>query len=410
MNIAVDPALVSRYVDELAQYGAYGRGGVWRVVYSPEWVAAQDCVARWCHEAGLDVRRDAVGSVWARLDGREGGSAFVTGSHVDSQTPGGRFDGALGVISGVIALRTLRETYGMPRRPVEVVSLCEEEGSRFTEASFWGSRAITGRIGPEDAERIKSVNGETIAHAMRSVGLDPALIPLARREDIEAFIELHIEQGPILEEAGLPVGVVNGITGLRHYVVELAGRADHAGGRPMDTRLDPMAGAAEVIKGVIGHARKLGRPAVTTVGTMMVEPNLKAAVPGRVVFSVDARHPDEEALSRLYDHHESLIRSVANREGLTANWNVVLDKEPRRSDPELVTTIEEVTRELGIGAMTMHSGGVHDTQRMGDISRAAMIFVRSRGGRSHTPEEFTTTEDAITGITVLAASLHRLAY
>lgn len=410
MKIAVDATLVSRYVDELAQFGAHGPGGVWRLVYSPEWVAAQDCVARWCREAGLDVRRDAVGSVWGRLDGTEGGRAYITGSHVDSQTPGGRFDGVLGVICGVIALRTLRETFGNPRRPVEVVSLCEEEGSRFTEASFWGSRAITGQIGPEDAEKIRSVSGETIGDAMRSVGLDPALIPTARRDDIEAFIELHIEQGPLLEEAGLPVGVVNGITGLRHYVVELAGRADHAGGRPMDTRLDPMAGAAEVINGVIEHARALGRPAVTTVGTMMVEPNLKAAVPGRVVFSVDARHPDRQALRNLYDHHESLIRSVAEREGLKANWKVVLEKEPRRSDPELVATIEEVTRELGIRAMTMHSGGVHDAQRMADITRAAMIFVRSRGGRSHTPEEFTSTEDAVDGIKVLAGTLHRLAY
>lgn len=410
MKIAVDSALVARYVDELAQFGAHGDGGVWRLVYSPEWVAAQECVAAWCEDAGLDVRRDAVGSVWGRLEGTDGGHAFVTGSHVDSQTPGGRFDGVLGVIGAVVAVRALREAFGPPRRPIEVVSLCEEEGSRFTEASFWGSRAITGQIGPRDAERIRSVNGETIADAMRSVGLDPTLIPAARRDDIEAFIELHIEQGPILEEAGLAVGVVNGITGLRHYVVEMVGRTDHAGGRPMDSRLDPMAGAAEVINGVIEHARLLGRPAVTTVGTMVVEPNLKAAVPGRVVFSVDARHPDREALSSLYDHHEALISSVAKREGLIASWKVVLEKEPRRSDPELVSAIEDVTRELQIGAMTMHSGGVHDAQRMADITRTAMIFVRSRGGRSHTPEEFTSTDDAVAGITVLAATLHRLAY
>jgi allantoate deiminase len=410
LTIKVDPALVARYVDELAQFGAHGKTGVWRLVYSPEWVAAQDCVAGWCRDAGLDVRRDAVGSVWGRLEGTEGGKAIVTGSHVDSQTPGGRFDGVLGVISAVIALRALRETFGPPRRSIEAVSLCEEEGSRFPEASFWGSRAITGKIGPDDAEQIRSADGETIAHAMRAVGLDPALIAAARRDDIEAFIELHIEQGPILEEAGLSVGVVNGITGLRHYVVEYVGRADHAGGRPMDTRLDPMPGAAEVIAGVIEHARALGRPAVTTVGKMEVEPNLKAAVPGRVVFSVDARHPDQEALLRLYAHHESLIRAVAKRDGLTASWKIVLEKEPRRSDAELVATIEDVTRELGIGAMTMHSGGVHDAQRMADIARSAMIFVRSRGGRSHTPEEFTSTDDAVAGITVLAATLHRLAY
>ena len=410
MKIAVDSELVAHYVDELAQYGAHGKSGVWRLVYSPEWVAAQGCVAGWCRDAGLDVRRDAVGSVWGRLEGTEGGRAFVTGSHVDSQTPGGRFDGVLGVIGAVVALRTLRETFGPPRRPIEAVSLCEEEGSRFPEASFWGSRAITGKIGPGDADEVVSADGETIADAMRSVGLDPALIDAARRDDIEAFIELHIEQGPLLEEAGLAVGVVNGITGLRHYMVEFVGRADHAGGRPMDTRLDPMPGVAEVITGVIEHARALGRPAVTTVGRMEVEPNLKAAVPGRVVFSVDARHPDREALSRLYDHHETLIRTVAKREGLSSSWKIVLEKEPRLSDPDLVTTIEEVARELKINSMTMHSGGVHDAQRMADVTKTAMIFVRSRGGRSHTPEEFTSTDDAVAGIILLAAALHRLAY
>jgi allantoate deiminase len=410
VKIAVDSALVARYVDELAQFGAHGEGGVWRLVYSPEWVAAQDCVARWCRDAGLDVRRDAVGSVWGRLEGTNGGGSIVSGSHVDSQTPGGRYDGVLGVIAAVIAVRTLRETFGAPRRPIEAVSLCEEEGSRFPEASFWGSRAITGKIAPGDSDQIRSADGETIADAMRTVGLDPDLVAAARRDDIEAFIELHIEQGPILEEAGLPVGVVNAITGLRHYLVEYIGRADHAGGRPMDTRLDPMPGAAEVISGVIEHARALGRPAVTTVGRMEVEPNLKAAVPGRVVFSVDARHPDADSLARLYDHHESLIRSVAKRDGLAASWKIVLEKEPRRFDTDLVTAIEEVTRELGIKAMTMHSGGVHDAQRMADVTKTAMIFVRSRGGRSHTPEEFTSTEDAVAGITVLAAAIHRLAY
>jgi allantoate deiminase len=410
LKVEVDAVLVARYVNELAQFGAHGQTGVWRLVYSPEWVAAQDCVAEWCEDAGLRVRRDAVGNVWGRLEGNAGGKAVVTGSHIDSQAPGGRYDGALGVVAAVVAVRTLRERYGVPRHPIDVVSLCEEEGSRFPGAGFWGSRAITGRIGPGDPEQIRDGDGGTIAEAMRSVGLNPAQIETARREDIEAFLELHIEQGPLLEEAGLSVGVVDTITGLRHYAVELVGRSDHAGARPMDTRLDAMAGAAEVITGVIEHARSLGRPAVTTVGTMAVEPNLKAAVPERVAFTVDVRHPDPKGLSRLYDHHESLIRSVAGRRGLKASWKVILDQAPRASDPELVTLLEEITSELEIGARTMHSGGGHDAMRMADVTRSAMIFVRSRDGRSHTPAEFTSTEDAVVGITVLAAALHRLAY
>src|ERR1044071_7123524 len=196
-------------------------------------------------EAGLEVRRDAVGSVWGTLAGSEGGPVIATGSHVDSQTPGGHYDGALGVIAGLVALRTLREQFGTPRRTLEAVSLCEEEASRFHATNFWGSRAIIGAIRPDDAASIRDVDGVSIGDAMLRVGLDPARIPDAARDDLDTWIELHIEQGPVLEEEGLPVGVVDAITGIRHYVVELTGRSDHAGARPMAGRLDAVAGFAE---------------------------------------------------------------------------------------------------------------------------------------------------------------------
>src|SRR3954454_23019764 len=169
-KIRIDPAVVERHVMELAQYGAHGETGIWRTVYSPEWVAAQDRVAAWYEEAGLAVRRDAVGTVWGRLEGTEPGPVVATGSHVDSQTPGGRYDGALGVIAGLVALRTLRERFGRPRRALEAASLCEEESRRSHATRFWGSRAITGRIGPDEPETIRGFEGETIAEAMRAVG------------------------------------------------------------------------------------------------------------------------------------------------------------------------------------------------------------------------------------------------
>ena len=155
--VRIDPGAVERQIMELARYGAHSGTGVWRTVYSPEWVAAQDQIAAWCEEAGLTVRRDAVGNVWGRLAGRAGGKSIVTGSHIDSQRPGGRYDGALGVIAGIMAVRALRERWGQPERTLEVVSLCGEEGSRFPGAEFWGSRAITGRIGPDDPEQILSL-------------------------------------------------------------------------------------------------------------------------------------------------------------------------------------------------------------------------------------------------------------
>ncbi|HET9015283.1 MAG TPA: hydantoinase/carbamoylase family amidase, partial [Thermomicrobiaceae bacterium] len=280
----------------------------------------------------------------------------------------------------------------------------------FPAASFWGSRAITGRIAPEDPERIVGYGGETIGQAMRAVGLDPARIAEARRRDIQSFIELHIEQGPILEQAGLPVGIVTGLPGIRHSVVRVDGRSDHAGAMPMDLRRDPMAGVAEMISGVIGTARGMGRPAVTTVGRVLVEPNFPAIVPERVTFTVDARHPDASTRAALNAAHEATITRVAAERGLQAVWDVSLDMEPCPSSPALVRALEEAAREQGIPAQAMPSGAVHDTQRMAEIARVAMVFVQSRAGRSHTPAEYTSPEDAAAGIRVLAAGLRRLAY
>ncbi len=409
-RVQIDPEYVERSILELARFGAHGETGVWRTVYSPEWVAAQDWYAARADEAGLAVRRDAVGNVWARLEGSEGGSCVATGSHVDSQRPGGRFDGALGVIGGLIALRALKEQFGPPKRPLEAVSLCEEESSRFPSANFWGSRAIVGRIEPDDPEAVRGYDGETIAEAMREVGLDPARIPEAVRNDIDTWIELHIEQGPMLEQVGLPVAIVNAITGLRHSVVDLRGTSNHAGAFPMDLRRDPMAGAAEIVSGVINTAHRMGRPAVTTVGRMTVEPNYPAIIPERVTFMIDARHPDPAARQRLYAKHEALIAEVAARRDLDVSWHVTHEQAPCVCDPATVHALEETARELGIPTLTMASGAVHDTQQMATIAKVAMLFVQSKDGRSHTPEEFTSVEHAVAGIEVLAAGLHRLAY
>jgi allantoate deiminase len=408
--IVIDPARVERYLRRLASFGAVGSAGVSRTVYSPPWTAAQDQVAAWGEEAGLAVRRDAVGNVWSRLDGTADDKAIVTGSHIDSQRPGGQYDGALGVIGGLIALEALKKKFGPPKRPLEAVSFCEEEGSRFLGTHFWGSRAVVGVIGPDEADTIRDYDGISMADGMRAVGLDPAAIPTAKRTDIDTYIELHIEQGPILEQRGLPAGIVDRITGLRHYVVEVAGRDDHAGGAPMDLRRDPMAGAAEMISRVIETANAMGRPAVTTVGRVLVEPNYPAIVPKRVTFMVDARHPDPAAIVELFNRHEAVFDEVGQRRDLKVRWEIIMDHPPCPADPHTVRTLEEAARAAGVPAMTMHSGAGHDAQMMAEIAKMAMIFVQSKGGRSHTPEEFTALEHAVAGIQILATALHMLAY
>ncbi|RTM08877.1 MAG: Zn-dependent hydrolase [Hyphomicrobiales bacterium] len=408
--IEIDPAFVEKTILELASYGAVGETGVSRTVYSPEWVGATDYYARGCAEAGLEVHRDSVGNVWGRLRGTSDEKAIVSGSHIDTQTPGGRYDGALGAVAALIAVKALKQQFGTPTRTLEAVAFCEEESSRFPNANYWGSRAVTGRIAPGDPDRVIGFSGETIAAAMRSVGLDPERIPEAQRNDIDSFIELHIEQGPILEQAGLPVAIVDAITGIRHYSAEIAGVQNHAGAFPMDIRHDPLAGFAEMASGLINTAHRLGRPAVTTIGRVLVEPNFPGIIPASVAFTIDARHPDAEARRHLYEMHEGLMREVAGRRGLSVDWRIMIDHEPSPSDPGIVATLQRVALEQEVPFLTMASGAGHDSQQMAAIAKVAMVFVRSKDGRSHTPEEFSSLQDIVTGIRVLAAGLHALAY
>ena len=245
---------------------------------------------------------------------------------------------------------------------------------------------------------------------MRAVGLDPERIPEAERNDIESFLELHIEQGPILEREGFPIGVVKGIPGIRHYEITLTGRTDHAGGVPIDLRRDTMAAAAEIIHRAGETAREWGRPTVTTTGRINVEPNLAAAIPGKVVFTIDARHPVPEKVEELWASHEALIAEVAQKYDVEASWSLLVDHEPGPSDPGLVELLETTASEQGIPALSMYSGGGHDCQQMGKITKSVMLFVQSKDGRSHTPDEYTAPEHMAAGLQVLTAALHRLAY
>jgi allantoate deiminase len=407
----IDPRRVESSIQELSQYGAHGETGVARLVYSPEWIGAQDQVAGWMEESGLRVERDAVGNVWGYLDGRDGeGPIVATGSHIDSQNPGGRFDGALGVVAGILAVGALRERHGQPRQTIGIVSLVEEEASRFPTANFWGSRAIVGRIAPDEPRRLRGYDGVTMAEAMRDAGLDPARIEEARRDDVETFVELHIEQGPFLEHEDIPVGIVERITGYRQFLITLEGAANHAGTTPMDLRRDPMAGAAEIIGGVIDTAHRMGRPCVTTVGRINVSPNERAVIPRQVAFTVDARSPDPAQRELLLARHEALIDEVARRRDLTVTFRIDSERPPVACDPDVVAAIAAAAAEAGVPALRMTSGAVHDTMQFAEIAKIAMIFVRSRGGISHSPDEFTSADDAAAGTEVLARTLHTLAY
>ncbi|MEO0379780.1 MAG: Zn-dependent hydrolase [Pseudomonadota bacterium] len=406
----IDAQLVEDMILQLGQIGRHSETGVWRTAFSPEWVAANEVVAGWGRDAGLDVHYDTGGNLWSVAKGREDGPSIVTGSHIDSQCPGGRYDGALGVIAGMVAVCALVGQFGQPRRTLEVVSLCEEEGSRFPTAGFWGSRALVGRASPDDCDTVKDAQGISIGAAMTEVGFDPAKIGETVRDDIAAFIELHIEQGPILEDADLPVAIVDAITHIRQTEVTLHGASNHAGAFPMDIRADPMAGFAEIASGVIGHAEALGRPAVTTIGHCVPDPGGRAIIPRTVTFTIDARHPDPEAAAQIYAAHLALIEDVATRRGLTFNSTILLDHPACQSDPALLSALDAAAARMDVPVLHMASGAGHDAQQMAQICSVAMLFVRSFEGRSHTPEEFSSVSDCVAGIKVLAAALYDLAY
>lgn len=409
-SVDIDQTEVEDLLMRLANIGQVKDTGVSRLAYSAEWVEAMDVCRQFAEDAGLAVWQDAVGNLWARLPGLSNKNALATGSHIDTQDPGGRYDGALGAVAGLIALKSLKQQFGQPEQTLEAVVFCEEEGSRFPTAGFWGSRAIVGKITPEDLNTTLSFDGETVADVMSAIGLDPSTVHNAIRNDIDGFIELHIEQGPILESEDLSVGLVSAINGMGQFDVTIEGKDNHAGAFPMDLRCDPMAGFAEIASSLIDHAHRQGRPTVTTIGKVTAEPGGAAIVPHRVHFSIDARHPDPATRQALYATQDRLMKEICERRGLKYSRRQLINLEPCLSDPGMLAAMKSAAEDLELAHLTMISGAGHDAQQMSLIAPIAMLFVRSEGGRSHTPDEFSTMEDCTDGIRLLAQTLYRMSY
>ena len=398
--MAIDRALLERRLDELYAIGAQPDGGTYRGLYDDAWATAVERVERWLIDAGLKTRRDAVGNVWGRVEGTDKGKSIVTGSHVDTVRRGGRLDGALGIVAGLTAVESLLKEKGKPRRTLEVVAICEEEGSRF-KTNFWGSRAITGSIDHVDPD---------MATAMRERGLDPARVASAAREDIDTFVELHIEQGAVLESSGVPLAVVSAIVGTAHLEITATGRPDHAGTTPMAMRQDALAGAAAMIQAIEAIARSLGAPAVATVGQIRAEPDQMNVIPGRVVFTADLRHADLGARRALEERIRSICGTVASERRLALGIRVLQEKAPVPMHPDVKSVLARAARESAVQPTELVSGAGHDAQILAARCKVGMLFVPSIGGRSHCPEESTRPEHLELGTNVLRQALQIIAY
>ncbi len=403
MRVTVDPALLERRLDELYTIGAQPDGGAYRGLYDDAWAAAVERVERWLKNAGLKTRRDAVGNLWGRVDGTDKGKSIVTGSHIDTVRRGGRLDGALGIVAGLTAVESLLAAKGRPRRTLEVVAICEEEGSRFA-TNFWGSRAIVGDI--ETAETAV----DDMSQAMRERGLDPGRIATAARTDIDTFVELHIEQGAVLEMSGMPIAIVSAIVGTAHLEIVVTGRPDHAGTTPMELRRDALAASAAMIHAIESLARSLGRPAVATVGRLRVEPDQINVVPGRVVFTVDLRHSDLSARQALEARIRSVCSTIASERSLGVDTRILQQRSPVPMNRDVRAVLAQAAKDCGVEAPEMVSGAGHDAQILAARCKVGMLFVPSIGGRSHCPEEATSPRHLELGMKVLARALELLAY
>ena len=404
---SIEAVEIQTLVETLGRIGEQPGGGIIRPVYSQAWAEANAQLERWMREAGLEVRQDAVGNLFGRIDG-ESQRVVMSGSHIDTVLLGGRYDGALGVLSALAALRALAKQ-GRPKKSVEMVVLCEEEDSRF-HANFWGTRGILGLIQPEELDGLRDEDGISIGQAMRSLGLPPERFADARRTDVEAFIELHIEQGRILFDEGAPLGIVDTITGLYRFRTTVEGRTDHAGTTPMDLRKDALQAALEMAREMTRIVEAEGRPAVVTNGWWDVQPGAWNIVPGLVHFSVDLRHPDEQIKQRLARAVREAGERIAAERGVSVEYEVVSDVLPMDMHAGLKAELQATADEMGVPWKPMVSGAGHDSQVMATGVPTAMLFVPSVEGRSHSAAEYTTPEDAARGANVLARALYRLAF
>jgi len=399
----IDATRLQRTIEELGRIGETPRGGLTRLALTDDDRRARDRMVAWMREAGLRVSVDRMGNIFGERAGTQTLPPVMIGSHVDSVPTGGKYDGQLGVLCGLEVVRALQDGGVRTRHPVTLVIFTNEEGARFQPAMI-ASGVMAGKIPLEDAYNARDRDGIRLVDELERIGyLGPE--PCAPRP-FRAYLELHIEQGPVLEEEGLSVGVVEGIVAISWSRLTIHGVQDHAGPTPMRVRHDALVAAAAVVSGVRGIATRLGGDAVTTVGTLDVAPNIVNAIPGRVRLSIDVRDPKTEVVDHGRAMIDQMVREACEREGvryeLEHYWRVPFTP----FDPAVVAAVERAARASGARCRRMLSGAGHDAQYMAAIGPTGMVFVPSRGGRSHCEEEFTPMEDITDGAnTLLLAAL-----
>ena len=383
----------------LAKFDSIGRtpGGINRVAYSEADLAGRAFTLDLFREAGFTPRVDTAGNIFGRLDGTDRSlKPILIGSHVDSVTDGGNFDGPVGSFGAIEVARTLRGQGVRLRHPLDVVVWSNEEGGTI------GSKCAIGHITPADLDKVAR-SGKTIREGIGLVGgkVERLSEAVMKKGDLACYIELHIEQGGLLEKAGLQIGVVEGIVGLRWFEVTITGFANHAGTTPMDQRRDAMLAAARFTVAVNDAVRGEPGRQVATVGRITASPNTTNVIPGSVVLTVDLRDLDAAKVARFTDRFEALGREIGGATGTTFAFKRLVDSAPAMADARVMQWIDASAQSLGLSRQRMPSGAGHDAQEIAHVAPMGMIFVPSVGGISHSPRELTKAEDVVNGANVL---------
>ncbi len=397
-NIHANPDRMEARIEALAQFGANPEGGVSRIAYSDADLAGRAYIIELMREAGLDVRVDTAGNIIGRREGRDGGLPVIMfGSHIDSVPGGGNYDGDVGVIGALEAVQLLNENGITTRHPLEVVVFTDEEGG------LTGSRAMVGKL-TERALEVTSHSGLTIREGIRKVGGNPNRLELAERKagEILAFIELHIEQGAVLDEEGIDIGVVEGIVGIRWWDVTIEGFANHAGTTPMNRRWDAMLSAAEFVLAVNHVATTMPGRQVATVGRIQAKPGAPNVIPGEVVMSLEIRDLDAWKMQQVYERIREEAKQIADTRFTPIRFSEIdVASPPAPTDRQMRRIIGASAEALDLTFKLMPSGAGHDAQDMTHIAPVGMIFVPSQDGISHSPKEYTAPEDMANGASVL---------
>ncbi|WP_419954461.1 Zn-dependent hydrolase [Neobacillus niacini] len=384
-------------LERFARFGQTENNGVTRLALSDEDRLARDFFRSCCEELGLTVKVDDMGCMYANLEGTENKPPILIGSHLDSVKKGGRFDGVLGVLAGLEVVRTLVENNIKPQIPITLVNFTNEEGARF-EPSMMASGVLSGKFDKNMMLKKKDSTGITFGEALKSIGYEGDV--KNRLKEGTAFLELHIEQGPILEKEALSIGVVECVVGMACYDIEITGESDHAGTTPMSMRKDAFFAANNLINEIRSVLGSLDEELVFTIGRVNVYPSIHTVIPNKVIFSLEARHKNPKIVTTFKEFVEELPKRGLN-EGCEVKTTKLWERDTVWFDTEIVNQLEKSTKSLGYSNKRMVSGAGHDAQFIASLVPSAMLFVPSFNGKSHCEEELTSWDECEKGVNVL---------